>query len=366
MKRSQVTFLAIFAFLSSFLEGRNPRRPIDKSIPSITIQPSNMDIAKTWHSVKTKANIRKKSQHSLKSPYLRINPIQKGFDHHFFKKHYLPHNKTITYRNNSGSINTKVLDKLAEEVITEIKAGQRKFIHFKILKDNDFNYKELSGLLVLKYKDYPFVIKIAIEHPHTMVQPYSKSFEATSIFVFGGNIRHLSNFTRITNLEDIKQILSYNPYYLENIDFPRKWYWKPKQNYDLHITWNKTPYRNAKNFIIPSIYTVICDYIDIDTSYPQSELNKIAMKVATDVEFRIDPHAGNFVVEKGSTKYTMLDTENFRIMTGLDHTMSARKYISWFFELAMSCLHVYCGREKNQRIRQCFNVADGSEFKLLT
>lgn len=359
MKRFLVTFALIISLSHAFIiHGRDIRRPIDKTIPSISIQPSNINNAEGWYSTKTKKKTKKKASHTLTNPYLRINPIFKGFDHTFFKKHYIPENTSITFRNNKGSVNTQILETLAEELVAEVQAGQRTFLNFKVIKDKDFNYNELSGLLVLKYKDYPFIIKLAIEHPHTMIQPYAKSFESKFIFIFGGNIRHLSNFTRISNLEDIKKILSYNPYYLEHIDFPRKWYWKPQNNYDLHITWNKTPYKDAETFIIPSIYAVIADYIDIDTTYPQSELNKIAMKVATDVEFRIDPHAGNFVVEKGSTKYTMLDTENFRIMTGLDRTMNARKYISWFLELSMSCLHVYCGRDKEQRIKQCFTILD--------
>lgn len=340
------------------IESRSLKRPLDQSIPSITVMPSDPTIAHSWYSCKTRKKYRKTDTHKLRSPYLRVNPIIKGFDDVFFEKYYLPQNESIEFRNKQGSVNNKILEQLAETIVAEIKAGQRKFTHFKILKDSDFNYKKLSGLLVVKYNDYPFVLKLSIEHPHTMIQPYTKSFAAKFIFIFGGNIRHLSNFTRITNLEDIKKRLCYNPYYIENIDFPRKWYWKPKQNYNLEITWHKTPYLDEQTFKIPSLYATISDYIDIDTTYPQQELNRIAMKIATDVEFRIDPHAGNLVVEKGSTKYTMLDTENFRIMTGMNHTMSARKYISWFFELSMSCLKVYSGRTRQERIQQCFRIID--------
>ena len=157
---------------------------------------------------------------------------------------------------------------------------------------------------------------------------------------------------------DRKTLLCYNPYYLNNVDFPRKWYWKPEHNYNLEITWHETPYRKEETLSIPSIYGVISDYIDIDPSYPQTELNKMAMKIAIDTEFLIDPHAGNVVIEKGSTKYSLIDTENFRIMTGHDRTMHSKKYMSWFVEMSMDSLQVYGGRSKQERIRQCFSCSE--------
>ena len=36
---------------------------------------------------------------------------------------------------------------------------KKTFTDFTVIKDNDFNYKLISGDLVLKYKDYPFVHK---------------------------------------------------------------------------------------------------------------------------------------------------------------------------------------------------------------
>lgn len=356
--KQYIISLAILLTIIEPIHARSCRRPADLTIPVISVRPSDPVIAETWFSRKTKDNVRFKIKHELRSSYLRIHPISKAFNPDFFKEFYLPKDEHLQFRNAKGTVHTSTLNKLAQELVAEIKAGQKEFTHFKILKDKDFNYNKLSGLLVLKYKSYPFVIKLAIEHPHTMVDPYSRSAEATFIFILGGNIRHLSNFTRISNLENIKKILMYNPYYLENIDFPRKWYWQPDNNYNLEITWHASPYKSEEKFSIPSIYAVISDYIDIDPTFPQQELNKIAMKISTDTEFLIDPHAGNTVVEKGSTKYTMLDTENFRIMTGLDCTMNAQKYLSWYLEMATSCLKVYSGRTKQERIKHCFFCAE--------
>ncbi len=360
MKKNWITRYIALLLISiiGLIESRSTRRPEDLTIPIISVKPSDQAIAESWYSQSINDFTRNNQEYKLRSPYLRINPIKQGFDSAFFEKFYLPANESIQFRSSIGSVGTEILNNQAQQLVAEVKAGERVFTDFTILKDRDFNYKKLSGLLVVKYKDFPFVLKLAIEHPHTMIDPYSKSIEAKFVFIFGGNIRHLSNFTRISNLENIKKILMFNPYYLDNIDFPRKWYWKPTDNYNLEITWHASPYKSEEKFNIPAIYAVISDYIDIDETYPQQELNKIAMKIATDTEFLIDPHAGNTVVEKGSTKFTMLDTENFRIMTGLDHTMNSKKYLSWFLEMSTSCLKIYGGRTKQERIKHCFSYVE--------
>lgn len=334
---------------ATLLEGRSLRRPPDLTIPVISVKASDPNLAQAWCRTDHPLKI-----YRLASPFLRINPIKQAFDTDFFINHYLPENQFLSFRNKNGVVNSQCLKQQAQQVVQEIQQGATEFTDFDILKDRDFNYKNLSGLLVLKYKKYPFVLKLAIEHPQTLIDPYSKSFEAKFIFICGGNIRHLSNFTRISNMYKIKKMLSYNPYYLSHIDFPRKWYWKPDNTYNLEITWHASPYRAEEHFSIPSIYAVISDYIDVDCDYAQQELNKISMKIARDTGFSIDPHAGNTVVEKGSSKYTLLDTENFKIMTGLDQGMHATKYIGWFLELSTNCIKIYSFRTKKERIRNCF------------
>lgn len=369
MKKIWVTCSIAFLALSLtiFLESRSIRRPVDSSIPTISVTPSDRQIADTWHPHKKNKSKAAQKKHVLTSPYLRLNPIKhvmSTFTSPFFKDHYLPQDQHLSFRNNLGSVDTKILEDLAQQLVEEIKDRKRVFSHFTILKSLDFNWKTLSGLIVLKYKNYPFVIKLSIEHAHTMVDPYSKGYQSKFIFVLGGNIRHLSNFTRISNLEKIKNIVIYSPYYLNNIDFPRKWYWLPNNGYNLEIIWHESPYKSEERFSIPSIYAVISDYIDIDETYPQPELNKMAMKIATDTEFLIDPHAGNTVVEKGSTRYTLIDTENFRIMTGLNRTMKSKKYLGWLLELSNNCITIYSARTKKDRIKNCFAYLEESELPI--
>lgn len=327
---------------------RNPRRVNDPLVPTITVSSTNPAQERTWASRRSNYNPQQEG-YVLKSAFLRLKPLKHGFDKDFFQKYYIP-NDMITYRDQTGIVSGTTLANLAGELIEEIKVGQKKFTQFIILKDKDFNYKTLSGLIVLRYKDYPFVIKVSIEHPHTVVQPYSKSPEAGGMFISGGNLRHLSNFTRIMNLHRIKQMLSYNPFYLHSIDFPRKWYWKPHSEYDLKIEWRCN--NQVETIYLPCIYATISDFIYTEEQQPQNELNKLSMRVATDVNFLIDPHSGNIQIEKGTRKYVLLDTEDFRLMTGLNTTMTSKTYVGWFLEVVRNAAHTLLIRSKKERYEQ--------------
>lgn len=348
-------FINVFLFILSLSISnfsRDPRRPIDHNVPMIVVSSTDQHQEKTWAARKS-SYLSDKSHYVLRNNFLQLKPIMHGFNQEFFTANYLP-NDIITFRDKTGIVSSEILSNLASEVVEEIKVGQRHFTHFKILKDKDFNYDTLSGLIILKYKDYPFVIKISIEHPHSIVQPFSKSIEATGIFVVGGNLRHLSNFTRISNLQKIKHMLSYNPFYLQCMDFPRKWYWAPKDIYQLKIEWH---WRDTTETVyLPSIYATISDFIYTEEQQPQNELNKLSMKVTTDVGFLIDPHAGNILIEQGTRKYVLLDTEDFRLMTGLNANMNATKYVGWYIELVNNALKSLYGRSKKERIEQATRI----------
>lgn len=327
---------------------RDPRRPEDQTIPSIIVSSTDHAYAQTWGSLKSIYDPLKK-EYALKQRFLRYKPIKNGFNQQYFNQHLLPED-IIQFRSTPGSVSGITLSNLAQDLLEQIKVGQRKFQNFTILKDKDFNYKTLSGLLIVKFKDYPFVLKLSIEHPHTMVQPFSKSIEASGIFVIGGNLRHLSNFTRIANLERIKNMLSYNHFYLHSLQFPRKWFWKPKQIHDLKIIWQCNGYQET--IFLPNVYATISDFIETEPNQPQRDLNKLSMKIASDTGFLIDPHAGNIVIEKGTHKYVLLDTEDFRMMVGLNRSMKAKKYIGWYIELLCNSIQTMLFRTKKDRIEQ--------------
>lgn len=331
------------------LTARNPRRLKDESIPSITAYSTDPCYNKTWPFLCTTYQ-QADQPYTLNHSYLRKKPIKTGFDYDYFNNHLIPE-QSITFRNKTGAVSGQTLSKLAENLVLEIKQGKQEFSDFSILKDKDFNYQAFSGLLVLKYKAYPFVLKVSIEHPHTIIQPLSKSIEAYGIFVVGGNLRHLTNFSRIRNLEALRTQLSHNPFYIQYLDFPRKWYWKPKEDKDLTLVWNCNGTQEMIN--IPNVYGVISDFIETEPNQPQSDLNRLSMKVATDTGFAIDPHSGNIVIETGTHKYVLLDTEDFRMMVGLnDKSMKAKKYVGWYLELIGNSIKIMFFRTKKERLNQ--------------
>jgi len=343
-------FLCLFfLFFSSttILDARNVRRPQDPCVPIIYVSATDPAFEKSWSYLKNDPTFSQKC--SLRSSFLRRRVFER-FDKKFFYENYLPMGP-LQFRKKTGSVETSVISHLAEKFVEEIKTGKKEFTDVVILKDRDFNYKSLAGLIIVKFKEYPFVLKLSIEHPHTMVQPYSKSFESTGQFIIGGNLRHLSNFTRITNLKRIKEILKNKPIYRNKIFFPRKWYWKPNKCHDLKIVWKCND--QQEEIFIPSIYAVISDFIQTDKIQPQQELNKLAMRVAIDTGFLIDPHAGNFVIEQQPRQCVLLDTEDFRIMVGLNQSMKAENYANWYLELMSNALQTYCCRSRQERINQC-------------
>ncbi len=359
MNKVQTFYFAILLALLNFNTtfNRNPRRPEDITIPQITVSSTDPEYAQTWISAKSlkkatsfKKLFKKTYKLNEGKTYFRIKPIKNGFDSDYFNTHLLP-SEIIQFRYGNGSVSGSILSKLAQEFLEEIKVGQKKFHNFIVLKDRDFNYKTLSGLIVVKFKNHPFVLKLSIEHPHTIIHTFSyKNIEAIGRYITGGNLRHLSNFTRIPNLDRIKHILSFNPFYLKSLQFPRKWYWKPEKNYDLKIEWQCNGHQAT--MILPSIYGTISDFIETEPKQPQAELNRLSMKIAMDTGFLIDPHSGNIVIEKGTHNYVLLDTEDFRLMVGLDRSMNAKKYSGWLLELGYKGFCTVVSRSKKERVEQ--------------
>jgi len=333
---------------------RSIHRPSNPTIPYITVTSTNKEYAQVW---KKSISEKPRSVHKLQNKFLRLKTLKKPFETSDFKKHLLPHGN-LKYRKGDGLIHTSILKIQNEQVLQEILQGKKTFTNFTILKDRDFNYKSLSGLIVLKNKNFPFVLKLSIEYPETFIEPLQKGYEAGFIFMLSGNMRHLSGFTRINNLENARKALSKDPEYRHYIDFPRKWYWLPKSQPYLNINWHDTHNNHYETIKIPSIYGVICDYIEINRDLQQEEfytLRDISMDVAQYLNFLVDPHDDNFVPEKNSNKIIIIDTEHFPTVAGLENGMNATGYNQWILELAGRTAKRWLWRSKQQRIKdQCF------------
>ncbi len=347
MKKRLVILFSIVQF-SSILVGRSIHRAPNPTIPYITVTASNQDYVEKWTKSHKKPKINK-----FQNKFLRLKTLKKPFENSNLKKHTLP-SGSIKYRKTDATVHGNTLKEQNEIVLQEILQGEKSFTHFTTLADDDFNYTNNSGFIVLKYKDYPFVLKLFIEHPHTFIDPLNKGFKASCLFVLNGNMRHLSGFTRIHNLEAARKALSKDPEYRYYLDFPRKWYWIPEAQPYLTIDWHDQHHHHYETIKLPGIYGIVCDYIETDKKIQQQEmhtLRQISVDVGNYLHNIIDSHVDNFVPEKNSNKIVIIDTEHFPTMVGLDKEMSANGYIQWHLELTGKYLKTAYLRPKQKRIQ---------------
>ena len=331
-------------------------REPNPTIPYITVTESDPEYTAKWLYTEKKnqnKSIKKKSVHKLQNKFLRLKTLKKPFENSNFKKHTLP-NGLIKYRKNDTTVHTNILKEQNELVLQEILSGEKCFTNFTILKDADFNYTNMSGLMILKYKDFPFVLKLFIEHSHTFIDPLNKGFKASGLFVLNGNMRHLSGFTRIHNLEVARKALAKDPEYRYYLDFPRKWYWIPQSQPHLTINWHDPNNNHHETIKIPGIYGIVCDFIEADKKIQQQEihtLRQISIDVGNYLHNILDSHVENFVPEKNSNKIVIIDTEHFPTMVGLEKEMSSNGYIQWYLELAGKYVKTAFLRTKQERIK---------------
>lgn len=328
------TLIVICGALAS-VYSRSPHRPIDPQDPWLTA---------SWRG--------QKEQQVLHDTHLRAL-IFNIFDKEQFLNHLLP-DSAITYRSDQKkNVSGKQLKKLIENLLREIQQNKKKFRDFTILKKRDFTKKDNTGLLILKFNDYPFILKLFIETPTSFVNPVQKGFEPTCFFYMGGGItRHLTGLTRIKNLEEIKSIISENATWKDCVDFPRKWFWLPEQEQWITLCGHNIGPNQTIMTEIPAIYGVIADEITWSHPFSMRKENdkKVAMSLSNSVDQRIDPHINNFGIEKGSGKIVPIDFEHFPTVVGLDENdRSCNGYIEWYLSLCNKMAYDTYGKNKQQR-----------------
>lgn len=283
----------------------------------------------------------------FRSSYLRPIPLQ-IYDQDYFLKKQLP--QTISSSKNSEIFfDGKKLGILVEELLVEINnltAKPKNFKHFKVLKHVDFNHVLKTGLIILKFKDYPFVLKLFIENGKSISKLESKSFDQRGIFTMGGCLRHFAGFSRIKNLEKIKNKLD-NSHWKNKVTLPRKWFWLPKNpdflNIEIHNLLEQT-----QTVTMPAIYAIICDEILLDKKRPTDEE---CLNLTTFLEYYIDPHTVNFLLEKNTKNIAIIDTEHFPTMTGkFERIESCGNYFNWYWNLTKHYLKIRMFSFKDERL----------------
>jgi hypothetical protein len=311
--------LSSVMFLSTCQADRSIFRPLDLKKP---------EIITCW--------VGSDKTYKLKSYYLEDQALFNKFNYTYFMRHQLPR-KTICYRNSKNKkITGQKLHKLAQELVQELYQHKKKFKHFTVIKSQDFNFRTVSGLIVLKYTKHPFIIKLFIETPESFVQPFFKGWQPACFFVMGGGInRYLSGFTRIKNLEIIRKKIKTDLQWSQKLATPRKWFWMPDNCRWFEIRGNNIGMNKKQKIVVPSVYAIIADAITVDKRYDlfNRAHRAFAIKLCHFLGTRIDPHINNFIKEKGTGKTVIIDTEHFPTMVGLRKPLYFTTYSSWYAQL---------------------------------
>ena len=292
-----------------------------------------------------------KDYYILRDSILEWYPTFGLYDLTHLMQNLLPKN-TIQFRTDSSkSIEGKTLEKLLENFLQEIKAKKTVYKDFTVLKGKGFNTRKQAGLLVVKCKHYPFVVKLFMENPRSFIRPYNKGFEPACQFVIGGGItRHALGFTRIKNRTILENKISSTPELSNFVDIPRKWFWIPEQREYFYIrgyNFEESPITVQ----VPAVYAIIADEIEIERtlSIKRKKDRDIALKISEIFDYMIDPHINNFVIEKQTNKIVIIDTEHFPSLVGFKEKPTISSYFSYYFNLGIKYIKDRYGRLKNER-----------------
>ncbi len=329
MKHTVPLFVFIISQSIFTTAQRSPHRPHDPHLPSIIV----------WSSDNPHDRQR------LIDGHLKPTPILQSFRHKHFEKHLVP-DTGIAY--GDKQITKEKINALIEHFLDEIKQKKHAYRDFIILKESGFIRQKKCGLIILKFKDYPFVFKFFIENPKSFINPYDKGFEMCNVFVAGGSFRHALGFTRIKTLSCLKKRIARDEHWRNRVSLPRKWFWLPKDPAWLHIQTHNLGPRTTDHAVMPAIYGVIADELheDKEKETDYAEL----MNLSKFSEHRIDPHAKNFFIEKGTGKIALIDTELFPIIMGYTEKIDGRdSHVAWYLQLAGKYLKSKVGSYKWER-----------------
>lgn len=337
----QSFLLCLVILLPTAIMTRSPFRPVDLSLPTVEAKYAHQPQAKPF---------------TLSDSHLHAT-LFSHFDIDYFTKHLLPSGPIAFRYEPEKTVEGAQLDLLMNDLIEQISKLEPNVKHiefkqFKILKIRDVDHRNLTGLYVVKFNDYPFIVKLFIESAEAFVEPTEKGFEPTCFFYMAGGVgRHITGFTRISNMEEIKHLTKNHPYWSTQLDFPRKWFWLPKKQAWLDVQGKNIGPNGTISMKIPAIYAVVCD--EIVWNRPFSMKNKedrdMAIALSNFLDQRIDLHINNFGIEKQTNKLTLIDFEHFPTVVGLKEKRNCSGYFEWYAHLSMKMLKEMMFRNKKER-----------------
>lgn len=352
--RIKISLFYVFLCMCIFtkINARSRFRTLSHPIPKITIRMFTKNVAKK--------TVFYSEVGVLESIHIRPWVYLTTYDKNYYKKKMFPCNKKIKLRNNKDSINSKDASEEINKAIQELMNVKRGNVPARsiILKDQDWNYSNHSGLVIVKLKNYPFVLKVYRETPYTFSRPFTKGIAPILFFRTGGGLtRHLSGLTRIPSSEIVYHYISRSEAWKDKVSLPRKWMWMPKKPSWLLISGKENFSFNA---IIPSLYAIVCDEINIERSFSvfNEEDRQSSVTITNLLEGKLDNNISNFVIEKETQKIIIIDTEYFSTMLGLKEPIHWTSYYSWMSKLVFHSIYKVFGTHKKNLIRECKELPD--------
>jgi len=297
-------------------------------------------------------NKNKEEKYCRSDSHWLYKPLFKTFNERYFFKHLLPNNYIPSLKNPFPTSTQELKDQI-EGLLLEVKAKKKKYTNFTLLQNKDFNPAYGNGLLILKFNDYPYVLKLFIETPKSFICPWNKGREQIFLFYLGGGInRHLSGLTRIKNLYAVRKKIKKHKLWKNRIVTPNKWHWIPKNPEWIHLKGVDIGPLKKASTRIPATYGIIADYIENNGSFSLSNNlhRKIALKLCNDLNMIIDPHITNFFIDKKNKQIAIVDTEHFPTIVGIKENVKFNNYIEWYLYLAGKCLKDLYFRTKVERL----------------
>lgn len=322
-----------------FSIARSPFRPKDPLTPQLEVR----------YVGETKA-------YSISDSHIEEYPTF-SFSHIDFDQNRLPDETLNPIHPDDTAVTGAELKNLIRNLIKEARLRKKTFTDFTVLQYKNFNRKRRSGLLVLKAKKYPYVIKLFMENPKTFTTPYRKGIEPiVFFFMAGGANRHLSGLTRIKNREYVQKKLATMDQWKNIVYMPRKWLWIPENEPWLDITGYNIGGKAMQHTQLPSVYVIIADAIktDVKNIIPSRKRKSIIMKLCNDLDLFIDPHTNNYVFQPANTtlgyQISLLDTEHFPTIAGFKKKVYCKTHLNWYGTLMGKCLHDMYFRTKCERL----------------
>ncbi len=290
--------------------------------------------------------------------HLGIYPFFHLYDPSHLRRYELPDSALSFHYEPGKTVLGSRLKQLINELLVELNEKKQRLTHFKILQSKDYNFDKNWGLLVLKFRDYPYVLKLFIETPEGIVNPFNKGIEPIFFFYMGSGVsRHLTGFTRIKNREIVLRELAKNPQLANQVEIPNKWFWIPTNSRMITIRGDNFADRSLES-TIPGTYVIVADCIEperpFSLSSPQDRSRSLTL--CNKMNLMIDPHIKNFMIDKRTHSLVIVDTEHFPTATGLYSKGPFKSYLHWYFHLTSKCIKDVLFLTKRERLaRQRMN-----------